>query len=42
MIFFTPAQSTLGHPVQKYLRFFALIKNKPFLQTLVEIIFRYH
>ena len=29
----------MGHPVQKF--FFALIK-KIFLQTLVEIIFRYH
>jgi len=38
---FTPVQSTLGNPKQKYLNFFALIKNI-FLKTIVEIIFRYH
>ena len=37
-----PLTALLGHPVQKYffLKLFALIK-KIFLQTLVEIIFRY-
>ena len=38
---FTPAQSTFGTLSTKYLTFFAFIK-KIFLQTLVEIFFRYH
>ena len=36
----SPRSALLGHPVQKYFKHFALIK-KIFLQTLVEIIFRY-
>ena len=36
-----PRRALFGQPVQKYPIFFALIK-KIFLQTLGEIIFRYH
>ena len=36
-----PRRALLVHPVQKFLKFFALI-NKIYLQTLAEIILRYH